>query len=159
MINEETIKRLYTFIDGQLISNKTGKPIGVPDKRGKNVYLCVKVNQKREYVHRILFFFYHGYWPDLIDHDDNNGLNNTRANLIDRNHNQNLIKAPLRVDNTSGYKGINWHKKAKKWQVKISYKGVNYYLGLYSDLEEAVKVRKDTENKFLNPLTTLFGEA
>ena len=56
---------------------------------------------------------------------------------------QNLNKRPskIRKDNTSGVKGISWHKIKNKWQVK--YRG--RYIGTYDKLEDAIQARKEAE--------------
>lgn len=141
---EKYINDYFSFNDGELISKQTGMIVGTPDRRGKQTYLSVCIMGKRFYVHRILFWCYHKYWPNLIDHDDNNGLNNSISNLIDRTHSQNLVNSTLRTDNKSGYSGVSWNKKCKKWEVQFRKK----YLGVFSSLEEALKIRRDEEDKF-----------
>ena len=41
-----------------------------------------------------------------------------------------------------------WIKKLNKWRVNIHRNNVSYYLGLYSDFKEAVKVREAAELKY-----------
>lgn len=55
----------------------------------------------------------------------------------------------LRSDNTSGYPGLKWVRG--KWQVRITFKKKGYYLGTYADKEEAIRVRKEAEQR-------VFGE-
>ena len=66
-----------------------------------------------------------------VDHKDHDGLNNQEYNLRvatygDNNHNQRLRK-----DNTSGYKGVTWNKRAQKWTVQIASNGTLVYLGCF----------------------------
>lgn len=49
--------------------------------------------------------------------------------------------------NTSGYKGVCWHKKAGKWRAQIKFKGKQYHLGLYEDIELAAEARKEAEKR------------
>src|SRR4030066_295203 len=49
------------------------------------------------------------------DHKDNDGLNNTRKNLRICTNTQNLQNAKKHSDNTSGYKGVSWYERDKKW--------------------------------------------
>ena len=51
----------------------------------------------------------------------------------------------VRKDNTSGCKGV--YQKNGRWAARIQYKGKRYYLGTYDRMEEAVKVRKEAEEK------------
>lgn len=49
--------------------------------------------------------------------------------------------------NTSGITGVTWDKSKGKWMAQIVFKGKSYYLGRYEDKEEAVKARKEAEEK------------
>lgn len=55
----------------------------------------------------------------------------------------------LRSNNTSGYPGLKYVKE--KWQVRITFKKKTYYLGAYADKAEAIRVRKEAEQR-------VFGE-
>jgi hypothetical protein len=73
------------------------------------------------------------------DHKDGNGLNNARANLRPATIRQNNCNQGVRSDNTSGYKGVSWHKAAKQWQARISVDGERKILGYYNTPEEAAR--------------------
>ena len=51
----------------------------------------------------------------------------------------------LRIDNTSGVRGV--HRRKNRWQALITFKNKDYYLGSYDDLDEAVRVRKEAEDR------------
>jgi hypothetical protein len=76
---------------------------------------------------------------ELVDHVDRNGLNCRRSNLRIANSSQNQINQKLSSLNTSGYKGIYWHKKARKWHATIGVYGKTKSLGYYDDPSEAHK--------------------
>lgn len=59
------------------------------------------------------------------------------------------VNQKIRVDNTSGYKGVKWNKARKKWEVSISVDNKRHYLGLHETLEKAVEVRKEAEKKYM----------
>jgi len=71
------------------------------------------------------------------DHIDRNPLNNQKKNLRTVTSSQNKMNKGKRKDNTSGYKGITWNKKAHKWQAQIELNGKGIYLGLYSNIQGA----------------------
>ena len=52
---------------------------------------------------------------------------------------QSMIENVESTRSVSGYTGVS--PKRNKWQAYITYKGVQYSLGCYSDIEEAVKAR------------------
>lgn len=54
-------------------------------------------------------------------------------------------------NNTSGVTGVLWDKSRNTWRATITFKGKVYYLGRYKNKEDAIKVRKEAEEK-------IFGE-
>lgn len=49
--------------------------------------------------------------------------------------------------NTSGYKGVRWDSSRNKWMAEIIFKKKKYYLGRFDKKEDAIKVRKEAEEK------------
>lgn len=43
----------------------------------------------------------------------------------------------LMSNNTSGYKGVRWHKNSKKWDASISFNQKRYCIGSFNDPKEA----------------------
>ena len=76
--------------------------------------------------------------PDFfeVDHINGNTLDNRKINLRLVTHSQNQKNMKTHKDNKSGYKGVSWHKKAKKWQVHIKLNNKKGYLGLFLTKEE-----------------------
>lgn len=74
----------------------------------------------------------------FVDHKNGNGLDNRRANLRPATPSQNMHNQQLRTNNTSGAKGVYWHKVAKKWAARISVNYERVYLGLFDNVEDAV---------------------
>ena len=72
-----------------------------------------------------------------VDHRGRNPLNNRRSNLRECTASQNLANRPKPIGMT-GFKGVCWSKKARKWMAKITvnYRGI--YLGIYSEPRDAV---------------------
>lgn len=69
----------------------------------------------------------------LIDHRDRNIFNNQRENLREATFSQNCINQDKRKDNTSGYKGVSWHRNRKKWAVKLNINKKQTHLGLFDN--------------------------
>lgn len=55
-------------------------------------------------------------------------------------------------NNKSGVKGVCWNKRLQKWQVQIRLKNHNYYIGIYSDIEDAIDARKNAEKEMFEPI-------
>lgn len=66
-----------------------------------------------------------------VDHEDGDGLNNRRSNIRICTTSQNNTNTKIRSDNTSGYKGVFWHKGANKWGATIKTSTGAISLGLY----------------------------
>jgi len=64
---------------------------------------------KNYYVHRIVYLLYNKFISNelLIDHKDNNPLNNTINNLREVTYQKNALNTLIRNDNTSGIKGVS----------------------------------------------------
>jgi hypothetical protein len=90
-------------------------------------------------AHRIIWLWVYGVWPDKIDHINHARGDNRIANLRDVTSAENRRNVSLTPANTSGYVGVKWHKTGKKWQASFQDKGVEVYLGLFSDIHEAAK--------------------
>jgi hypothetical protein len=89
-------------------------------------------------AHRVAWTIYHGSEPDgLIDHINGDPFDNRIANLrlCDTSLNG-ANRGPTKL-NTSGFKGVTWHKRCRKWQAQIGVKGTHYFLGLFDDPAEA----------------------
>jgi hypothetical protein len=71
------------------------------------------------------------------DHENGNTLDNRPRNLRPSSSAQNSQNKPRRKDNTSGYKGVSWHKRLQKWQAEIMENGRKHFLGYFYTKEEA----------------------
>lgn len=92
-----------------------------------------------EYVHRVVFFEHHGYWPDYIDHIDQNKLNNDISNLRDVSQSTNLR-------NQRKIKGYHLHKQTGKWRAQYSRNNKVHHIGLFSTEQEARQAYLNTIN-------------
>lgn len=72
-----------------------------------------------------------------VDHISGDGLDNRRENLRVVTKQQNLMNTPPSSRNTSGYKGVSWSKRAKKWVASIRVNKKAHNLGFYDTKERA----------------------
>ncbi len=106
-------------------------------------------NQKLYKVHRLIWLWMTGDWPEKdIDHingvrDDNRWIN---LRLADDKRNQQNAKMPK--TNTSGIKGVSWHKRDKKWLVNIKIGGKGYCFGAFDSIEFAELVAHEAREKY-----------
>ncbi len=88
----------------------------------------------RFYMHRVIMNAPSGM---LVDHKDRDGLNNQKYNLRVTTNAKNLWNQGKHKDNTSGYKGVSFDKKSKKWLVQIRVNDGNArHLGYFDTVEE-----------------------
>jgi hypothetical protein len=98
---------------------------------------------------RIIFLLHKGYLTkdNIIDHIDNNSLNNKIENLREGTRSQNQHNSKLPKHNTSGHKGVTFHKPSGKWRVRIKMHGKEHYFGFYVNKEDAIKVAIEARKK------------
>lgn len=97
-------------------------------------------NKSRINIHQIIFVRMLGrelVKGEIVDHIDRDGLNNRRENLRLATRSENGRNQKCRSDNTSGYKGVHWHKGTRKWIAQIRLNGKAKHLGLFKTPEEA----------------------
>ncbi len=74
-----------------------------------------------------------------IDHIDGDRCNNRKRNLRCCTGLQNKRNRSKNTNNTSGFKGVTWHKKAGKWEAQLQRGARHSYLGLFERREEAAR--------------------
>ena len=89
----------------------------------------------RSYTTRNMHNFITGL--SYVDHINGDGLDNRRANLRPATASQNQANQRKRRDNTSGFRGVQWHAPGKRWRAVIRVKGKLHSLGYYQTPEEA----------------------
>lgn len=72
-----------------------------------------------------------------VDHKDLNPLNNRRSNIRLATRSQNAANTPLTSRNKSGYKGVNFDKRSKKWVALLQSKGKTILRSVFDDPIEA----------------------
>ncbi len=138
MINQEYIRYLFDYNGQGLtwrkpLSNRVVVGSIVGDKKH------VVIKQVKYRISHIVWLWHYGEpVPKLIDHRDGNRQNNSIDNLREATQSQNMANTRIRIDNTSGHKGISWAARNKKWRVQVN----RQIIGFYSTLEEAIAARR-----------------
>lgn len=152
MLTQERLKELLHY------DPETGKFLWLVDKGSRakagalagrvdgSGYRGIRIDGTLYYAHRLAVLYMTGSWPeDEVDHrqpgrefrDDNRWSQIRVATGSQNNANQGLP-----ANNTSGAKGVHWHKGAGKWMVQVKVHGTQRYLGLYEDFKVACEVRR-----------------
>lgn len=72
----------------------------------------------------------------VVDHADNDGLNNLRSNLRICTRSQNSANR-ISVGGSSIYLGVSYYKKNKKWGALIGKNRKQIFIGLFETEEQA----------------------
>ena len=73
----------------------------------------------------------------VIDHIDNNPANNNVKNLRWATSSNNSCNRGKQNNNTTGFKGVSFHKHTNKYRANININGKNKHFGLFETAEEA----------------------
>ncbi len=137
---------LFDYRDGNLYKkqgSKKGIPVG--SKSGRvDKYLDVMVGGKRLRAHRVIYCMFYGSFPRVVDHINGNTLDNRIDNLRAATISENAWNAKLAKTNTSGIKGVSWHRVASKWVASVGYKNKLIYLGLHKTIQQAEQAVQQT---------------
>lgn len=124
---------------------------------GKKAFEAItKLGYKRSNIgkssimaHRIIWAICYGEYPSFgIDHIDGCRTNNRIKNLRDVNQSENTKNIKLKNSNRSGFNGVSFTKRNKKWSSSINFKGKQIWLGYFNKKEDAISARKEANIKY-----------
>ena len=133
----------YDQITGKLtwLSNQgTARAGDLAGNLHKSGYINVSIDGKRQAAHRVIWAIQTGHVPtpqEEIDHKNHDRSDNRWSNLRLVTSSQNKHNSRKRANNTSGYLGVSWHAKRKKWVASIGVNGKVKNLGGYETPELA----------------------
>ena len=143
-LSENFLKELrakfdYDSLSGRLLLKGTFVDKSTVTSRG---YRKIQFQSRSWLVHRLVFCYHHGYFPEVVDHIDGKVENNRIENLQGCTQVENIAKARVFKTNKTGFKGVSYHKTAKKYEGYFwkNYKKV--HCGLWSTPEEAYRERE-----------------
>ena len=111
----------------------------------KDGYTRIMVNYKMYHAAPVGWFLYYHEWPLLfVDHKDRNPRNNRIWNLRLASYSLNAYNSYLRIDNTTGFKGVSWEPRTGSWYVRIGRK----YIGTFYSYADACEARLEAERVY-----------
>lgn len=84
----------------------------------------------------------------VVDHINHDTTNNRKSNLRICSHSENGKNRSVSKNNKIGVTGVSWEKARNKWRATIKINGKRIHLGLFENLEEAIKARLEAEKKY-----------
>lgn len=131
----------YNQITGEFSRNRGGHGVSagqIIGKTNKNDYVRMRVNGGIYQAHRLAWLITYGEFPCVeLDHINRIKSDNRICNLRLATKSENMKNKGMRKDNTSGFKGVCWNKKYKKWAATIKKDGKQFNIGLFNSREGA----------------------
>ena len=101
-------------------------------------YIVIVLNKISYKAHRLAWFYVNGKWPvKQIDHINGIKNDNRIINLREATNSENQKNRGKQSNNTSGYKGVSFHKLSNKWIAKATLNGIKNHIGLFVTPEQA----------------------
>jgi len=123
-----------------------------------NTYYATR-NSSRKNGKRKIIFMHREITKSLpsqyVDHKNGNGLDNQLNNLRTCNKQQNHFNQKTNKNNTSGFKGVIWHKQLNKWQSRICVNRKRIYLGHFNNIIDAAKAYNEAAMKYFGEFALL----
>lgn len=97
-------------------------------------------NRKIRYMHQVILERSVGRMlnpTELVDHINGNGLDNRRSNLRIATSLENSQNRKMRIDNSTGFKGVCYRQKENKYYAHIRINGKVKHLGSFFKAEDA----------------------
>ena len=145
----------YAIINNKVYVDKEDLPKILKFHRhvcvGKRGYSYIIYKGKYFFLHRLIMDLPREYDEKttlIVDHKNGNTLDNRKKNLRVCKKEMNPINCKTYKNNTSGCKGVCWRKERRKWYAYLTYKKKRIHLGLYDNIENAIKARKSAEKKY-----------
>jgi len=132
------LKKHFEYCDGELLVKKQyhgrmrrpGEPAG---GHYGHRYKTVKIQYRRFYLHRLIWFYFNGSWPKFIDHIDGDKSNNRIENLRPCSRSQNHAARKQKTSAT-GFRGVLRRKNkrtADTFYAAITVRGKSKTVGTF----------------------------
>jgi hypothetical protein len=151
MINQELLKSLFDYCPITGVFKRIGRLTKnggitvcnfVGTAKSTHGYFQYTIKDKTYDVHRLIFLFVTGEFPDQdVDHINGDRTDNRWSNLRAVTRSENLRNVGRKNENESGTTGVGFNKNTNKWRVWIQ---SDFYDGFLTK-QDAINFRKAEE--------------
>ena len=124
--------------------NYDGKTISWKDKSRETKicfnaagYPIIRFANNARLVHRLVYLLWHGSVPPELDHINNDVKDYSIENLRPSTSSQNKANRSAKKANNSGYKGVCWDVRYKRWQARAGFENKQYTAVGFKSAEDA----------------------
>lgn len=150
-VTREQLKDIFEYDSetGHLIYRVSRSKIKhgtVAGSLNKDGYREVKVFGRTYLEHRVIWLYHYGEFPNqFIDHINRAKSDNRIENLREATRGENSQNMPETnpFNKKSGYRGVIWIEKTKRWTARITVDGKAMGFGHYKNVDDAIKARRD----------------
>jgi len=115
-----------------------------------------RLNRQKILMHRVIMNAPDNTEVDHInDEGQTDGLDNRRRNLRICLHSENQRNRGKQQNNTSGFKGVSYHVRGKRWYAQIQVNSKKIHVGYYDTPEEAARAYDKAAKQYFGEFTWL----
>lgn len=148
MLTRRRLKQVlrYDRATGIFIWRKSRRGVtagAVAGRSNQKGHIQIKIDGILYSANRLAFFWMRGRWPKhQVDHRDVETSNNRWKNLREATNAQNCGNKKRYRNNTTGFKGVSFHRASGKYQASIRRNYQKIHLGLFGNPELAHRAYK-----------------
>ena len=104
-------------------------------------YRSIKIDGTLYLAHRLAWLYVVGKWPHQIDHKNRKPHDNRFSNLRECTSSQNNHNRGMFKNNSSGFSGVSWRSRDRKWIAYVRINNKLIRLGLFANKRQAAQAR------------------
>lgn len=142
-LTQERLKELLDYdpetgVFTWLVTNSTRNVAGNEAGCRADGKVYVGVDGRMYRAHRLAWLYVHGEFPsENLDHVNRDWQDNRIDNLRIASQEENMRNRGRQRNNTTGYKGVSFIRRDKRYQAKIQHSGKHQHLGYFTCPREA----------------------
>jgi HNH endonuclease/AP2 domain len=131
-----------------------GDSVGGVSEQG---YIRFSLGGVKYMAHRVVYAMLTGLQPEEVDHIDGDRQNNKIDNLRAATKSTNQRNVKRKINNTSGFTGVYWHKQRQRWVATIRANNRAIHLCETKCKNEAVSARLNAQIALHGDFANNFG--